>query len=303
MRLKDRVAIVTGGGGGIGRAICLCLAREGAHVIVSDLNLPSAENVAAEISNTGQKAFAVQTDVCSEKAVQSLVDFSLKQMGKIDILVCCSGIPGYTDKTPINEGTTRIENISVEDWDLTIDTNLKGVFLCNRAVAPYFKERKNGKIVNISSVAGRRGSDWIPHYSASKAGRNCFQPGCSRSIGAIQCERQYDLSRPDLDVHVHSCGKNDVQFVSAVQGHEPHRSLRWVGQGKGASREAPGSGVNWQCGCFSGLGRSKGHHGPGIECRRRHDIQLKRFASQAMPGRRRRAINDHRNTPRGIHRQ
>jgi len=65
---------------------------------------------------------------------------------------------------------TRIENISEEDWDLTIDTNLKGVFLCNRAIAPYFKKQRKGKIINISSIAGRRETDWLPHYSASKAG-------------------------------------------------------------------------------------------------------------------------------------
>ena len=91
-------------------------------------------------------------------------------MEQIDILVCCSGVPGYSDKTVMSDEMTRIENISEEDWNSTIDTNLKGVFLCNRAIAPYFKKQKKGKIINISSIAGRRGSDWIPHYSASKAG-------------------------------------------------------------------------------------------------------------------------------------
>ena len=170
MRLKDRVAIVTGGGGGIGEGICLCLAREGAHVVVSDQNRTSAERVAAEITKSGRKALAVQTDVRSEKDCQGLIEFSLKGMGQIDILVCCAGVPGYSTKTAIRDEMTRIENISEEDWNFTIDTNLKGVFLCNRAIAPYFKKQKKGKIINISSIAGRRGADWLPHYSASKAG-------------------------------------------------------------------------------------------------------------------------------------
>lgn len=170
MKLKDRVAIVTGGGGGIGEGICLCLAREGAHVVVSDQNRTSAERVAAEIKKMGRKALAVQTEVRMEKDCQDLVENSLKEMRRIDILVCCAGVPGYSEKTVICDEMTRIENISEEDWDYTIDTNLKGVFLCNRAVVPYFKKQKKGKIINISSIAGRRGADWLPHYSASKAG-------------------------------------------------------------------------------------------------------------------------------------
>ena len=170
MRLKDRVAVVTGGGGGIGEGICLCMAREGAHVVVSDQNRTSAERVAAEITKMGRRALAVQTDVRSEKDCQGLIEYSLKEMGQIDVLVCCAGVPGYSDKTVIRDEMTRIENISEEDWNFTIDTNLKGVFLWNRAVASYFKRQKKGKIINISSIGGRRGADWLPHYSASKAG-------------------------------------------------------------------------------------------------------------------------------------
>jgi len=170
MRLKDRVAVVTGGGGGIGEGICLCMAREGAHIVVSDQNLSAAEKVSGEISKLGRRALAIQTNVCRAKDCQDLIESSLKEMEQIDILVCCAGVPGYSDKTVIRDEMTRIENISEDDWNLTIDTNLKGVFLCNRAVVPYFKQQKKGKIINISSIAGRRGADWLPHYSASKAG-------------------------------------------------------------------------------------------------------------------------------------
>lgn len=169
MRLKDRVAIITGGASGIGEGICLCMAREGAHVVISDINMDSSAKVADKILKMGRKAVTIRTDVRKMEDCQNLIRKSIEEMGSVDILVCCSGFPGYSDKTT-GEDPTRIENISEDDWNMTIDTNLKGVFLCNRSIASYFKQKKKGKIINIASIAGRRGSDWIPHYSASKAG-------------------------------------------------------------------------------------------------------------------------------------
>jgi NAD(P)-dependent dehydrogenase (short-subunit alcohol dehydrogenase family) len=169
MRLKDQVAIVTGGGGGLGEGICLCLAREGAHVAVSDLDLALAENVAQKVKEMGQESLAFKTDVRMPDQCETLVKETLDKMGRIDVLVCGAGVGGFvyrgdSDEPPI------LETISEEEWDLTIDVNLKGVFLCNRAIAPHFKEQKSGKIINISSIGGRKGIDWIAHYSASKAG-------------------------------------------------------------------------------------------------------------------------------------
>lgn len=169
MRLKKQVAIVTGGGGGLGEGICLCLAREGAHVVVSDVKLDLADKVARKVEETGQRGLAIQTDVRKADECEKLVEKSLNEMGRIDVLVCGAGVGGFvyrgdSDEPPI------LETISEEEWDLTIDVNLKGVFLCNRAIAPHFKEQKSGKIINISSIGGRKGIDWIAHYSASKAG-------------------------------------------------------------------------------------------------------------------------------------
>lgn len=169
MRLKNQVAIVTGGGGGLGEGICLCLARDGADVVVSDVKLALAEKVAAKVKETGRKSLAIPTDVRKANECQNLIDKTLKEMGRIDILVCGAGVGGFvyrgdSDEPPI------LETISEEEWDLTMDVNLKGVFLCNRAIAPYFKEQKRGKIINISSIGGRKGIDWMPHYSASKGG-------------------------------------------------------------------------------------------------------------------------------------
>jgi NAD(P)-dependent dehydrogenase (short-subunit alcohol dehydrogenase family) len=169
MRLKDNVAVVTGGGGGLGEGICLCLAREGAQVVVSDVNQKLAKAVADKIEAMGRKSLAIQTDVRQEAQCSHLIENSIEKMGRIDILVCCAGVGGFVHRGESSEELV-IENISEADWDVTIDVNLKGVFLCNRAVAPFFKKNKRGKIINIASLAGRKGIAWIPHYSASKAG-------------------------------------------------------------------------------------------------------------------------------------
>jgi len=182
MRLKDQVAIVTGGGGGLGEGICLCLAREGAHVVVSDVKLALAEKVASKAREMGRKAFALQTDVRIARECQSLIEKSLKELGRIDILVCGAGVSGFVYRRDSKEPPI-LETISEEDWDLTIDVNLKGVFLCNQAIVPYFKQQKKGKIINVSSIAGRRGSDWLPHYSASKAGVIAFSQVVALQLG------------------------------------------------------------------------------------------------------------------------
>ncbi|GAB4339049.1 MAG: SDR family NAD(P)-dependent oxidoreductase [Candidatus Abyssubacteria bacterium] len=170
MRLKDKVAVVTGGGGGLGEGISLCLARDGAHVVVSDVNLQLAERVAGKIRGLGRRALAVRTDVRTGEECDRLVERAIEEMGKLDILVCCAGVSGMTHREHPPDEPVTIEAVTEEDWDLTLDVNLKGVFLCNRAVIPHFRERNAGKIVNISSVAGRRPNPLLFAYSISKAG-------------------------------------------------------------------------------------------------------------------------------------
>ncbi|MEW6265966.1 MAG: SDR family NAD(P)-dependent oxidoreductase [Thermodesulfobacteriota bacterium] len=169
MRLKDKAAVVTGGGGGLGEGICLCLAQEGAQVVVSDLNEELAESVAAKAREKGVQALAVQTDVTQEADVQKLIEVTVKKLGGLDILVCCAGISGYGRYDPESVKTLLIENLDVKVWDETFAVNMRGIFLCNRAAAPIFRQKNSGRIVNISSVAGRKGVDFLPAYAASKA--------------------------------------------------------------------------------------------------------------------------------------
>jgi len=170
MRLEEKVAIVTGGGGGLGEGIALCFAKEGADVVVSDINMDLAEKVAEKVRAAGRKALAVQTDVRRLEQVEEMARKTVKEMGTVDILACSHGVSGMTHREHDPDEPTTLEGITEEDWDLTLDVNLKGVFLCNRAVAPLFKDRNAGKIINVSSVGGRKGSPQLFAYSISKAG-------------------------------------------------------------------------------------------------------------------------------------
>ncbi|MBT3311346.1 MAG: glucose 1-dehydrogenase [Desulfobacterales bacterium] len=182
MRLKGQVAIVTGGGGGIGEGICLCLAKEGADVIVSDVNMGLAEKVAEKINKIGVRSSAVRTDVRYENECIDLVKNTISEYGGVDILVCCAGTNGFSMREN-QEAPLGIENLTEEVWDLTMDVNLKGVFLCNKAVISHFMEKMHGKIINISSVAGRNGAAPLPHYSASKAGVINFSQAMATYMG------------------------------------------------------------------------------------------------------------------------
>jgi NAD(P)-dependent dehydrogenase (short-subunit alcohol dehydrogenase family) len=163
MDLTDRVAVVTGGASGIGRGICLVLADRGADVAVVDINAEGAQKVAKEIVGKGRQSMVCVTDVTEKASVGKMVRDVVARFGRIDILVNNAGIVGgvgWVDAPASRE----------EDWDSTYEVNVKGVVLCSLAVAEHMKERRAGKIVNISSGAGRLGSPGFPHYSASKAG-------------------------------------------------------------------------------------------------------------------------------------
>ena len=162
MRLAGKVAVVTGGGSGIGRGIVLALAREGADVAIPDIQAMNAEKVAEEVKGVGRKSFAMRTDVTSSADVKGMVDRVREVFGKIDILVNNAGMAGPTGM-PFTNNTE-------EDWDRTFAVNTKSVFITCKAIAPYFIERKAGRIINIASIAGPLSSLTMPPYSVAKQG-------------------------------------------------------------------------------------------------------------------------------------
>ena len=158
--LKDKVALITGAGRGIGREIALNMASEGCHVAIVDVDENTLKATAAEIQAKGVKSLGLKADVCSSSEVEKVVDDVNKQLGRIDILVN-------------NAGITRdnlIMRMKDEEWDKVIAINLKGTFNFTKAVCRYMFKQRSGKIVNIASVIGIGGNVGQANYAASKAG-------------------------------------------------------------------------------------------------------------------------------------
>lgn len=159
--MNGKIAVVTGGSRGIGRAVCLALARRGANLVFSYAgNAPAAEETAAACRALGVEALAVKADVSDGEAVRELMDTAIRAFGRIDLLVNNAGITRDSLLLTMKE----------EDFDRVIDTNLRGAFLCMKAVARVMMRQKYGRIVNISSVVGLRGNAGQVNYAASKAG-------------------------------------------------------------------------------------------------------------------------------------
>jgi NAD(P)-dependent dehydrogenase (short-subunit alcohol dehydrogenase family) len=174
MTLAGKVAVVTGGAQGIGRAIALGLSREGAKVAVADLQGDKAKSVADEIQSSGNEALAVEVDVASEMAVKRLAKETFDRFGRADILVNDAGI--YL-KAPVVE-------ITEENWDRTINVNLGGNFLCCRAFVPAMRKQKSGRIISIASGIAHYGAKEFAPYAASKAAIIGFCKSLAREVGA-----------------------------------------------------------------------------------------------------------------------
>lgn len=160
MKLTGQTALVTGGSKGIGRAICLALAREGANVVFAARDENRSKETMDELKETGSKALAVKADVRYEEDVKSLISKAVDEFGRLDILVNNAGV-AY--RKPLEETT-------LEEYEKIMDTNLKGIFLCTKYAIPYIRNSSNGKIVNISSGAGLHGIPELSIYCASKSG-------------------------------------------------------------------------------------------------------------------------------------
>lgn len=176
-RLSERVAIVTGSAGGIGETTAKTLAREGASVVIADINLQEAKRVASEIEELGEKSLAVQVDVTRLQEVVEMVGTVLERWGAIDILVNNAG--GFDKFSSILE-------ITEDEWDQVVALNLKSVFLCCQAVAKNRMERRKGRIINIASRTGLApnpgGPDYLP-YGAGKTGVLGFTRLLTKTLG------------------------------------------------------------------------------------------------------------------------
>jgi len=161
MILQDRIAVVTGGAQGLGAAICHRLAREGAHVVVADLNLEGAERVAAEImAQTDRRAVAVRADVTDEAQVEAMIRRALEEFGRLDILVANAGIL-------IAEA---VDEFPADRWRAVMEVNLVGYFLCAKQAARVMKAQRSGVIIQVNSKSGKKGSYKNSAYAASKFG-------------------------------------------------------------------------------------------------------------------------------------
>jgi 3-oxoacyl-[acyl-carrier protein] reductase len=174
-KLRDRVAIVTGGARGIGGAIATAFAAEGADVVIADrLEESSAAPVLAAVHEAGRRAIFIRTDISQEDQVNSMVQRAYGELGDVDILVNNAGIFSQI----------FFHELTSEQWDRVVNVNLRGCFLCTRAVLPRMLERGRGKIINVASQLGQIGGTEMVHYSASKAGVIGLTKALAREVSA-----------------------------------------------------------------------------------------------------------------------
>lgn len=173
MKLKDKIAIVTGASRGIGKAIAVKFCQEGAACVICSRSKERVAQVAEELRETGAKVCAVQADISKREDVESLFDFTQKEFDRIDILVNNAGITR----------DTLLMRMKDADWENVLNTNLTGVFLCTRAVTRQMVKQRSGRIINISSVIGLVGNPGQANYAAAKAGIIGLTKSVAKELG------------------------------------------------------------------------------------------------------------------------
>ncbi len=202
MKLKDRVALVTGGGSGIGRAICLLFAEEGARVVVNDIDLGAAEKTVKELKDPA-RGRALQADVADSVAVKTMFAAIERELSGLDILVNNAGIatgPGDDREALQRKAEARVmelvsgqgvqthlditQHLSDEAWHRMLAVHLNGTFFCTREALRLMSRQNRGAIINLSSVAGLMGLEAVPHYSAAKGGILAFTRAVAREVAS-----------------------------------------------------------------------------------------------------------------------
>ena len=179
MKLRDKVAIITGAGQGIGEAIAMAFAQAGASIAVADINFDNAKKVAAKAAELHKVAAeAVKVDVSDNASIVEMVALVQERLGNIDILVNNAGVV---------QAATPFEDITDQDWNRVLDVNLRGTINCCKAVIPGFKARRSGKIINLASLAGEVGGIAVaPTYAVSKAAIICLTKSLAKYLGPYQ---------------------------------------------------------------------------------------------------------------------
>jgi 3-oxoacyl-[acyl-carrier protein] reductase len=205
LQLRNRVAIVTGGSRGIGRAVVELLAELGAHVVVNYFHgKHAAEDAVKAAKGRGVEAISVQADVANPLEAQQLINTTIQHFKRIDILVCNAGI---WEGAPVEEMTEEL-------WNRTIDINLKGTWAVCRAVVPQMKEQRAGRIVIITSTAGQRGEAYYSNYAASKGGQIAFTKSLAEELGAWE-----------INVNAVAPGWVDTEMTQTALGDLVQRQL------------------------------------------------------------------------------
>ena len=184
-RLEDKVVIITGGAYGIGKVFARRMALEGAAVVIADIDIDNAEKTVEELKGGGMNAVAVKTDVSDEKSTLAMAGKTAESFGGIDILINNAAI-----FSKIKVSTVPFDKLDMADWDMMMAVNLKGTFLCSRAVFPHMKAKNRGKIINMASATFFEGTPVMPHYVASKAGII----GLTRSLASAMAEYNINVN-------------------------------------------------------------------------------------------------------------
>jgi len=210
--LENRVAVVTGGSRGIGRAVALELAKRGAAVVVNYNKSPeSAEKVAAQITADGGRAAVFQADVSAIEQAAALIKFSVDTFGDLHILVNNAGITK----------DTLIMMMSEDDWDAVVATNLKSTFNCSKAAVKHMMRKRYGRIINMASVAGQMGNAGQTNYSASKAGQIGFTKALAREVASR-----------NITVNAIAPGFVDTEILNSVPPEMMEAAMKFVPLGR-----------------------------------------------------------------------